>query len=150
MIQQFKKVLNRAEEQCKENGTRLTPKRRQILSELIKSNKALSAYELADLFKKEFKETIPTMSVYRILDFLERENLVHKLNLANKYIACAHITCRHSHDIPQFLICRSCNKVREISIDKITIGRIQKKVEKAEFELVNPQLEMHCVCKVCE
>ena len=81
---------------------------------------------------------------------LEDENLVHKLNLANKYIACAHISCDHSHAIPQFLICRQCTKCVEINIDKATIGEIQKKVENADFQLTKPQLEMHCICNDCK
>ena len=143
-------ILKFAEQQCTTNGARLTPKRKRILKELLKSGKALSAYEITNLFNKESKESIPTMSVYRILDFLQNENLVHKLNLANKYIACAHITCTHSHAIPQFLICRECTKVVEISIDKSAIGEIQKKVENAKFQLSRPQLEMHCICNDCE
>ena len=111
---------------------------------------ALSAYEIADLFKKVSNESIPTMSVYRILEFLEDENLVHKLNLANKYIACAHITCDHNHSIPQFLVCRICDKVREISIDIDSMKKIEKKVQDENFNLIKPQLEMHCICKVCD
>ena len=149
-MNEIKTVLEHAEQHCKASGARLTPKRRGILRELLKSGKALSAYELTDLFNKESKETIPTMSVYRILDFLEDENLVHKLNLANKYIACAHISCDHSHAIPQFLICRQCTKCVEINIDKATIGEIQKKVENADFQLTKPQLEMHCICNDCK
>ena len=143
-------ILEHAEIQCKARGARLTPKRKAILKELLKSGKALSAYEIADLINKESEKMIPTMSVYRILDFLQKENLVHKLNLANKYIACAHISCNHSHAIPQFLICRECTKVVEISIDTSTIGEIQKKIEHANFQLTKPQLEMHCVCNDCE
>ena len=143
-------VLEYAERQCKENSSRLTPKRKKILQELLKSKKALSAYEIADLFKKNSKVSIPTMSVYRILDFLEDENLVHKLNLANKYIACAHITCNHSHSMPQFLVCKECNKVSEISIDIAVIKKIKQKVEDENFHLIKPQLEMHCICKVCD
>ena len=143
-------VLAHAEQQCKASGARLTPKRRGVLEELLKSGKALSAYEITDLLNKESNTATPTMSVYRILDFLQGENLVHKLNLANKYIACAHISCNHTHAIPQFLICRQCTKVVEISVDKTTIGEIQKEVENANFQLTKPQLEMHCVCNECE
>ena len=52
----------------------------------------MSAYELVDYCKETYGVSPPPMSVYRILDFLQQERLVHKLNLANKYIACAHIT----------------------------------------------------------
>ena len=68
-MNEIKTVLEHAEQHCKASGARLTPKRRGILKELLKSGKALSAYELTDLFNKESKESIPTMSVYRILDF---------------------------------------------------------------------------------
>ena len=145
----FNNILKHAEKQCQKNSSRLTPKRKKILHELLKSKKALSAYEIADLFKEKSKETIPTMSVYRILEFLEDENLVHKLNLANKYIACAHISCSHSHSIPQFLVCRDCNKVREISIGMEIMKKIEKKVKDESFNLTKPQLEMHCICDSC-
>jgi len=116
---------------------------------LLQSEKALSAYELVEYCKNEFGEKLPAMSVYRILDFLQDEQLVHKLNLANKYVACAHITCNHEHQVPQFLICDNCQKVKEISINKSTIDTLQSNVEKAGFHLVSPQLEMNCLCKQC-
>jgi len=142
-------IISHAEQHCKMHGARLTAKRKQVLSGLIQSDKALSAYELIDFCKKVFGETIPAMSVYRILEFLEDENLVHKLNLANKYVACAHITCDHAHGVPQFLICGDCNKVKEMSINKSTIAELQKSVEHAGFQLISPQLEMSCICNDC-
>lgn len=142
-------ILNHAEDNCKEHGARLTVKRKRVLSGLLKSDKALSAYELIDYCKDEYGESIPAMSVYRILDFLETEGLVHKLNLANKYVACAHITCDHEHAVSQFLICRKCLKVKEINISKSTIDELAKNVEAANFHLVGPQLEMNCLCNDC-
>ena len=142
-------IINHAEQHCQTNGARLTAKRKQVLRGLIKSEKALSAYELIDFCKEEFNEAIPAMSAYRILQFLEDENLVHKLNLANKYVACAHISCNHAHSIPQFLICGECNKVEEISIPKKTIDELQQKIDQAGFSLISPQLEMNCVCDDC-
>ena len=149
MTKPVAEVLVHAEKLCQEKGVRLTAKRKNVLSGLLVSNKALSAYELVEVCKTEFQQTIPVMSVYRILEFLEHEQLVHKLNLANKYIACAHITCDHSHAVPQFLICRECNKVKEISVDKTTINELKNNVETAGFYLVSPQLEMNCLCAEC-
>ena len=142
-------VINEAEQRCKEQGGRLTPKRKQVLSGLLNSDTALSAYELADYCRSEFGHAIPAMSVYRILDFLQSQHLVHKLSLANKYVACAHITCDHDHGVPQFLICRSCQKVEEISVAKATINSLRRSVEEAGFELASPQLEMDCLCQDC-
>ena len=143
------KVLNHAEKNCKASGARLTEKRKRVLTGLLKSQKALSAYELADFFRSEFNETVPPMSVYRILEFLESENLVHKLHLANKYVACSHISCAHAHEVPQFLICEACSNVKEIGIKKTLIDTLKRNVEQAGYLLKSPQLELHCLCQDC-
>lgn len=143
-------IIEHAEQYCKQHGARLTTKRKKVLSSMLQSMKALSAYDIIDFCKAEFGETIPAMSMYRILDFLEKEHLVHKLKLANKYVACAHITCDHAHAVPQFLICGECDEVREISISQATIGQLKKNVETAGFELVSPQIEMNCICMACK
>lgn len=148
-MKQVEQTINHAEQQCKSRGARLTDKRKRILSSLLIADKAMSAYELVDFCKAEFDETIPAMSVYRILDFLQEEQLVHKLNLANKYVACSHITCQHSHEVPQFLICAKCQKVKEVSLGKITQEELKHNVEDAGFQLLSPQLEINCVCSDC-
>lgn len=142
-------IIEHAEEHCKSHGARLTVKRKQVLASLVQSDKALSAYDVIDSCKQEFNENIPAMSVYRILEFLEGENLVHKLKLANKYVACSHITCGHDHGVPQFLICSTCNRVKEISIKTATMAELESDVEQAGFKLASPQLEMNCICNAC-
>lgn len=142
-------ILKHAEKHCKASGARLTDKRKNVLTGLLKSQKALSAYELADFCRSEFSESVPPMSVYRILDFLESENLVHKLHLANKYIACSHISCDHAHEVPQFLICDECSNVQEIGIKKALINTLKRNVEEAGYILKSPQLELHCLCQDC-
>ena len=142
-------IIEHAEQHCKAHGARLTNKRKQVLSGLLKSQKALSAYELVDYCKTEFGETIPAMSVYRILDFLQDEHLVHKLSLANKYVACSHITCNHDHGVPQFLICGQCQRVEEIRISQSTMAELKHNVAQAGFHLVSPQLELDCLCDDC-
>ena len=149
MIHNVDVIIKHAEQNCKSHGARLTVKRKQVLASLVQSQKALSAYDLIELYLTNFGEKIPAMSVYRILDFLENENLVHKLNLANKYVACSHITCSHDHGVPQFLICSACNQVKEITINKSTIAELKSNVEQAGFHLVSPQLEMNCICHTC-
>ena len=142
-------VLKEAEQLCKQRGVRLTDKRKQVLSGLVRSGTALSAYELVDYCREEYGNSIPPMSVYRILDFLQGQRLVHKLNLANKYVACAHITCAHDHGVPQFLICGGCQRVEEINVAQSTINALNRNVEEAGFHLVSPQLEMNCLCHNC-
>ena len=84
------------------------------------------------------------------LDFLENNSLVHKLKLANKYVACAHITCDHGHASSQFLICNDCDLVKEISVDHQVMVALKSKVKSAGFSLRSPQIEMDCVCSNCD
>ncbi len=74
---------------------------------------------------------------------------MHKLNLANKFVACSYITCTHEYDIPQFLICNECQRVKEISIKVSTIKALKHNVEEAGFHLLSPQLEINCICDQC-
>ena len=145
----IQECLERAESDCGKYGTRLTSKRKHILLSLLQSDKAMSAYEIVDYCKNEFGKTMPAMSVYRILDFLQEKLLVHKLNSANKFVACSHITCNHDHEVTQFLICNECLQVKEININQSTIKALQQNIEKAGFHLLSPQLEMNCLCENC-
>jgi Fur family zinc uptake transcriptional regulator len=142
-------TLSHAEQECAKNGARLTDKRKQVLESLLRSSRALSAYELIDQLEKEQGSKFAAMSVYRILDFLEQQVLVHKLNIANKYVACSHISCAHAHQVPQFLICGSCNKVQEIGIDKSMVDVLKSNIADAGFQLTSQQFEFSCVCKEC-
>lgn len=145
----IKQILNHAEQSCSANGTRMTDKRKQVLTGLLKTQKALSAYELANFCKEEFDDSIPAMSVYRILEFLESENFVHKLHIANKYVACSHISCAHAHEQPQFLICDKCEDITEIAIRKNIIKTLKAQVHEADYVMKSTQLELHCLCKKC-
>ncbi len=109
-------LIQHAELHCSQQGKRLTTKRKQVLLTLLHSKRALSAYELIDYAKTELGETLQAMSVYRILEFLEGEHLVHKLNTSNKFIACAHIHRDCEHGVPQFLICCKCDRIVEQTI----------------------------------
>ena len=81
--QQLNRVIDKARYLCKSSGTRLTEKRRGVLEALLVSKIPLSAYEITDVINQADNKSILAMSVYRILEFLEAENLVHKLSSTN-------------------------------------------------------------------
>ncbi|MGL6162500.1 MULTISPECIES: Fur family transcriptional regulator [unclassified Microbulbifer] len=146
---ELKQTLGKAEQSCRASGARLTEKRRNILAILLRAKTPLSAYEIADQYSRDYDESIPAMSVYRMLDFLAAENLAHKLNSENKYLACGHIACDHRHETPQFLICSRCNKVREIGIKPEVIAALRDTVEGSGYRLLTSQLELDCLCEDC-
>ena len=116
---------------------------------LLESDKALSAYELTEFCRDRLGFDLLPMSVYRILEFLEGKHLAHRLNLANKYVACSHITCEHEHDVPQFLICKECFHVEEVGLKRTFINTLEKAIDEAGFHLASHQIELDCVCDEC-
>ncbi|MEM7431038.1 MAG: transcriptional repressor [Pseudomonadota bacterium] len=142
-------IVDHAEQHCASRGTRLTNKRKHVLRSLLRSGKALSAYELIDECKIRFENTLPATSMYRILDFLSKERLVHRLSMANKYVACSHITCDHECEASQFLICIHCQKVKEVRISQSTVTDLQATIGHAGFHLATTQFEINCICDGC-
>lgn len=149
LAKQVQTHVDSAEQQCQLNGTRLTKKRKAVLGGLLRSQKAMTAYELVDYIKEELGDSLPAMSIYRILEFLEGEGLVHKLKLANRYVACAHISCSHAHAVPQFLICNQCYRVEEIDLSNVLMDSLSKNVRQAGFAMVSKQIEVDCICAEC-
>ncbi len=143
------RILEKASDICAGNGARFTAKRREILAVLLRSPIPLNAYEVVDAYNENADQSMPAMSVYRILDFLVAEGLAHKLNSTGKYLPCSHIICAHEHEVPQFLICRSCQKVTEVGIHVRVIEALTDSVQSVGFHLMNSQLELDCFCERC-
>ncbi|MGR5095261.1 Fur family transcriptional regulator [Vibrio maritimus] len=142
-------LLAHAERHCSSQGKRLTVKRKQVLSILLSASKPLSVYELIDFAREKYHVNLQAMSAYRMLEFLEEEHLVHRLNVSNKYVACAHIHRDCEHGITQFLICCKCDKIVEQTIHPSMITNLESNAEQEGFTVVNPQLEINCVCDQC-
>jgi len=147
--QRLNTIMGRAQDICAHSGSRLTVKRQRILELMLVAGTPLSAYEVAAAYNENIETAMPVMSVYRILDFLESEQLVHKLSSTNKYVACSHIACSHAHEVPQFLICGKCEKVKEIAIPKRIVEELDRQVIGAGYKLMNSQLELQCLCENC-
>jgi len=146
----YQSVMTFAEQKCLQEGIRFTKRRKQVLSVLIEADIALSAYEIAEICNAGSDSIMPAMSVYRILDLFQEQNLIHKLDIANKYVCCAHISCSHEHDNSQFLICGSCRHVEEISLSDDAVQALQAAASAAGFDAISPQLEIKGRCSRCE
>ena len=144
-------LLRAAEVTCAENGARLTKRRRQVLNALMQSSSPLSAYEVLDLCNSSTTSAMPAMSVYRILDFLEQQLLVHRLSSSNKYVSCAHIACDHKH-FPRthFLLCEGCSLVEEVDATEETSKALEQMAEKVGFKLTAQQFELSGICTTCQ
>ena len=104
-------AIDHAERVCKQRSQKFTPIRRQVLQALLSSHRPLGAYEVIDELAKSMPRPAP-ITVYRALDFLMENGLVHRIESRNAFLACA-----HDHDataMVAFLICERCGSVGEI------------------------------------
>jgi Fur family zinc uptake transcriptional regulator len=101
--------LQSAEELCRRMGARLTRSRRDVLLSVLAAERPLTAYEILDLLRTKDPSATPA-GVYRSLDFLTELGLVHRIDSAKSFIACA--MPDHAHP-SQMLVCRRCGTVVE-------------------------------------
>ncbi len=83
---------------------RQTKTRQEILSFLEKNHNAFTPYEISEKLK------INAVTVYRVLEFLKEQKLVHHIPALGKWSACA---CHETGKDHGFLICRKCKSVEE-------------------------------------
>src|SRR4029453_1823910 len=103
-------AIAHAETICAARKERLTPIRRQVLEALLTSHQPLGAYELIDRLSVRGVRPAP-ITIYRALDFLREQALVHRIESRNPFIACVHN--HETADPVVFLICEKCGAVGE-------------------------------------
>lgn len=138
-------AIAEAERLCAANGSRFTDLRRRILIMIWQGHKAVKAYDLLDKLANEGGSAKPP-TVYRALDFLMAEGLVHKIESLNAYIGCPHPAESH---ISQFLICDNCENVEEVTTDALS-DAVLSAAEDAGFKIRRQTLELHGICKQCQ
>ena len=103
-------AMAHAEALCAERGARLTPMRRHVLAILAASHRPLGAYEIMDEAARSGPRPAP-ITVYRALEFLRDNGLVHRIESRNAFVACGR---NHRPDaLVAFLLCERCGAVGE-------------------------------------
>ncbi len=138
-------ALKQAQQLCKANGQRLTQIRELVLKLIWQSHKPLGAYDLLPAIAKAgFNSAPPT--VYRALDFLQEQGLVHRLASLNAFIGCIH-PGQHHHGY--FLICRSCGTTAELESAEVQQS-IQRCAGAAGFSVEQENIEILGRCPNCQ
>ena len=150
-------TLDRAAAQCARRGAQLTELRRQVLRLVLEAEQPVGAYALLDRLK-DLRGGAAPPTVYRALDFLLEQGLIHKVERLNAYLGCveagqgghAHgAEGAGPHDHPhQFLICRNCGTTAEISDPAITAA-LESAAAGAGFTLHRATVEAEGVCADC-
>lgn len=130
---------------CGERGARLTPLREQVLELVWQSHKPLGAYQLMDRLAEASTRRVAPPTVYRALDFLLEQGLIHRINGLNAYVGCPSPEHRHPN---HFLLCRACGVAVELESEALT-RTIQANTREAGFSLENHSLEVTGLCPDC-
>ncbi len=137
-------AISHAEAQCAARAQRLTPMRRQVLQALLASHKPLGAYEIIERLGQ--KRRPAPITIYRALDFLGENGLVHRIESRNAYVACVH---NHGgDDLVVFLICESCGAVGEAP-GGAAAEALNASSRAAGFLPKSPLIEIAGICSHC-
>lgn len=109
-------ALRHAESVCAGRAQKLTPIRRQVLQALLASHRPLGAYEIIEDLATVTARPAP-ITVYRALDFLMANDLVHRIESRNAFLACAHD--HGASAMVAFLICDRCGSVGEVPATQV-------------------------------
>jgi len=137
-------AISHAEQLCAARERRLTPMRRQVLEALLASHKPLGAYEIIERLA-EHGPPAP-ITIYRALDFLRENGLVHRIESRNAFVACVH---HHAGADPVvFLICERCGAVGEAPAAGVAEA-LKASSRAAGFAPKTPVIEIAGICSHC-
>jgi Fur family zinc uptake transcriptional regulator len=138
------KALGIAEQMCVVRGVQLTPIRHQVLELIWSSHKAVKAYELLDRIKPQMDNVKPA-TIYRALDFLIEQGLIHRVESLNAFVGCN--SSDHQHE-QLLLICKHCNEVEERPATEV-MQALSEEFDRAGFVVHSKAIEVHGICVKC-
>lgn len=139
-------ALAAADALARRRGLRFTPMRRRVLDIILSGHKPMGAYDILDALGEASGARKPAPpTVYRALDFLSREGMVHRIDTLNAFVAC--FTPDHRHRA-HFLLCRQCGCVAEIEHGGL-VGALATAAADAGFSVERETVEIAGLCAGC-
>ncbi len=158
---------------CLERRARLTPLRRRVLELVWRGHAPVGAYDilgrLSDGLGTAAKEkgtakemgtaaergtaaeqgtrrpTAPP-TVYRALEFLLAQGLIHRIESLNAYVGCVHPDGAHGG---QFLICTGCGATAEVHDPRVDAA-VARRAEALGFAVARKTIEVEGLCPPCQ
>lgn len=138
--------LDEAAAACARDGVRLTDLRREVLGLVLTSESPATAYQLLDRLRERRGGTATPPTIYRALDFLLANGLVHRIERLNAFVACVEED-GHAHQA-QFLICERCGTVTELEDDGIGAA-LERVAGRHGFQVRRRTIELEGLCAAC-
>ena len=137
-------ALERADQLCAERSVRLTPLRRRVLEQIWQSHEAIKAYDLIGRLSSA-DHTVKPPTVYRALDFLLEQGLIHRIESLNGFVGCDR---PHKVHESHLLICRRCGRVSECGDDGVKRA-LNREAERQGFLAEEHIVEIRGLCSRC-
>jgi Fur family transcriptional regulator, zinc uptake regulator len=137
-------AIEAAEQLCTLRGALLTPIRHKVLELILNSHRAIKAYDLLDQIRLVNVAAKPS-TVYRALDFLLEQGLIHRVESLNAFVGCHLSGVGHDEVL---LICTLCHNVEERAAQSVMLT-LAEELGVAGFVSHRKTLEIHGYCKNC-
>ncbi|AGA88777.1 zinc uptake transcriptional repressor Zur [Stutzerimonas stutzeri] len=138
-------ALAEADSLCARQGVRLTALRKRVLELVWQSHRPLGAYDILAVLSEQDGRRAAPPTVYRALDFLLENGLVHRIASLNAFMGCNHP--EHPHQ-GQFLICRNCHTAIELEQPAIAAA-IDSAACSVGFAVEGQTVEVVGLCSNC-
>ncbi|MDD4913684.1 MAG: transcriptional repressor [Methylococcales bacterium] len=138
-------AITAAEQLCKTRGVQLTPIRHKVLELILNNHKAVKAYDLLDQIRP-LNDAAKPATVYRALDFLLEQGLIHRVESLNAFVGCHSSGIRHDQLL---LICTICNNIEERPATAV-IQALTAEMAQAGFNAQRKTIEIQGYCKNCQ
>jgi Fur family zinc uptake transcriptional regulator len=137
-------ALDRAAQLCAARGARLTELRRQVLKLVWRGHEPVGAYAVLGALKRSHPGAAPP-TVYRALEFLIEQGLIHRIESLNAYVGCPRPERPHAS---QFLICEGCGSAGELDDPAIT-DAVERRAGRLGFTVAQQTIELRGLCQRC-
>ena len=137
-------ALGAAERVCAGRGAQLTELRRRVLELVWQSHQPVGAYQLLAALGRDGHQPAPP-TIYRALDFLQAQGLVHRIESRNAFVGCPHPETNHTG---QLMICHACGTVTEL-LDPAIGEAVRRGARAAGFRADRVTLEVEGICERC-
>ncbi len=138
-------AMSRAAHLCASRDAKLTNSRRQVLELVWDRHEPVTAYDLVETLRAVTGKRVDPPTIYRALDFLIEQGLVHRIEGLNAFIGCSMPEARHAG---QFLICGECGTIRELAEPEIARA-VAAGAQAQGFVVERQTVEVYGRCAEC-
>lgn len=133
---------------CEKHNIHLTKIRKVVYETIVNEQSPIKAYDIIERLRSIDLKLTPA-TIYRSLDYLIENKLIHKINALNAYVSCTCDDHDLEHQTTLMLICSKCHKTQEI-LDPDLCNMISSHINQLGMKLEHNCIEIQGLCKDCQ